>query len=392
MIAEIREKYISLFDDKTYEKIIQKINEETNNRLDFRISETPLFIDENLRDKLIFAGEDILNQIQKNEFLEKSKNAVPQKYFVPNEDDHPIFLQIDFGITKNSNGDFIPQLIELQGFPSLYAYQIFLDQKLREHFYIPKNFTTYYNSFDFNSYVDLFKKTLIGNSNPENVILLEIEPDKQKTRIDFYLTEKYADVESVCITEIIKKGSKLFYKKNGIEIPIERIYNRVIFDELEKKNLIFNFDFRDELNVIWVGHPNWFYRISKFSLPEIKSKYSPQSFYLNELENYPSDLENYVLKPLFSFAGSGVVIDITKEILDSINDKQNFILQKKVDYFPLIKTPEGNAKAEIRMMYIWNEKPILVNNLLRTSKGKMMGVDFNKNQTWIGSNTVYHPI
>ncbi|MBK8946298.1 MAG: hypothetical protein IPM32_13655 [Ignavibacteriae bacterium] len=391
MIKEIREKYISLFDDKTYEIFIQKINLETNNRLDFRISETPLFIDENLRDKLIFAGEDILKQIQKSEFLEKSKNAVPEKYFVPNEDDHPIFLQIDFGITKNSNGDFIPQLIELQGFPSLYAYQIFLDQKLREHFYIPKNFTTYYNSFDFNSYVDLLKKTLIGNSNPENVILLEIEPDKQKTRIDFYLTEKYADVESVCITEIIKKKRKLYYKKKGFEIPIERIYNRVIFDELEKKNLTFNFDFRDELNLNWVGHPNWFYRISKFSLPEIKSEFSPQSYYLNELETYPSDLENYVLKPLFSFAGSGVVIDLTKEILDSINDKQNYILQKKVDYFPLIKTPEGNAKAEIRMMYIWNENPILVNNLLRTSKGKMMGVDFNKNQTWIGSNTVYHP-
>lgn len=392
MIAEIRDKYNSLFEENNYSEFIKNINVETNNRLDFRISETPLFLNESLCNKLIQAGDEILSQIKTNEFLTKSKNAVPEKYFVPNEDLHPVFLQLDFGIIKDSNGEFIPQLIELQGFPSLYAYQIFLDQKVREHFFIPDNFTTYFNSFDFNSYLEMFKKTLVGNSDPENVILLEIEPDKQKTRIDFYLTEKYTNVQSVCITEIIKKGNKLYYKKNGNEIPIERIYNRVIFDELEKKNLVFNFDFRDDLNIKWVGHPNWFYRISKFSLPEINSKYSPQSFYLNELDYFPLDLENYVLKPLFSFAGSGVIIDISKEILDSIKDRHNYIIQKKVDYFPLIKTPQGNAKAEIRMMYVWNDKPILVNNLLRTSKGKMMGVDFNKNQTWIGSNTVYHSL
>ncbi|MFZ1291653.1 MAG: hypothetical protein WAR79_16265 [Melioribacteraceae bacterium] len=392
MIKEFREKYNSLFREINYSNFINDVNKSTGNRLDFRISETPLFIDENLRDKLIFAGDEILSQIQKSEFLEKSKKAVPEKYFVPNEAEHPIFLQIDFGITINSDGKLIPQLIELQGFPSLYAYQIFLDQKVREHFFIPEKFSTYYNSLDFEKYVELFKATIVGKSNPENVILLEIEPEKQKTKIDFYLTEKYTNVKSVCITEIIKNGNNLFYKNNGIEIPIERIYNRVIFDELEKKDLKFNFDFRDELNVKWVGHPNWFYRISKFSLPEIKSIYTPESFYLADLKKYPEDLENYVLKPLFSFAGSGVVIDITEELLDSIKDKNNFIIQKKVDYFPLLKTPEGNAKAEIRMMYIWNEKPILVNNLLRTSKGKMMGVDFNKNQTWIGSNTVYHPI
>lgn len=158
-----------------------------------------------------------------------------------------------------------------------------------------------------------------------------------------------------------------------------------------RKDLKLNFSFSDDLDISWVGHPNWFYKISKFSLPLIKSNYSPECHYLSDLEKYPNDLENYVLKPLFSFAGSGVIIDVNKEILDKIKDKSNYILQKKVEYASLIQTPDGMAKAEIRMMYIWNDKPMLVNNLLRTSKGKMMGVDFNKNQTWIGSNTIFHP-
>jgi len=198
-------------------------------------------------------------------------------------------------------------------------------------------------------------------------------------------------VKSLCVTDVYKKGTKLFYKDKGTEILIERIYNRVIFDELLKKDLTLNFNFTDELDVQWIGHPNWFYKISKHSLPRIISEYNPKCFYLSDLTEYPKDLENYVLKPLFSFAGSGVIIDITKDDLENIKEKANFILQKKVDYIPLIQTPDGMAKAEIRMMYIWNEKPLLVNNLLRSSKGKMMGVDFNKNQTWIGSNTIFHP-
>ncbi len=391
MDKEIRKKYNKLFIEKNYKEFLEDIQKETNNRLDFTISETPLFLTKELTDELVKASGAILSEIKKDSFLKNSNNAIPENLVVANEDEHPVFLQIDFGITKTDDGKFLPQLIELQGFPSIYAYQAFLEKKIREHFFIPENYTAYYNGFNFESYLDLFKRTLLGNAEPENVILLEIEPEKQKTRIDFFLTEKYTGVKAVCISDIIKHGKKLFYKNNGKEIPIERIYNRVIFDELLKKEIKINYNLDDDLDVVWVGHPNWFYKISKFSLPQIKSKYSPECFYLADLEKYPDDLENYVLKPLFSFAGSGVVIDITKDTLNKIKDKENYILQKKVDYVPLIETPNGFAKAEIRMMYIWNDEPLLVNNLLRTSKGKMMGVDFNKNQTWIGSNTVFHP-
>ncbi|KUG25585.1 hypothetical protein ASZ90_004588 [hydrocarbon metagenome] len=220
--------------------------------------------------------------------------------------------------------------------------------------------------------------------------MLEIDPHNQKTRIDFYLTAENCGFAIVDIRELKIRGRKLYYKKNGVEIPVERIYNRVIFDELERKNVEINFDLRNDIDVTWLGHPNWFFKISKHSLPMIKSRYAPNSFYLDQLNNYPDDLENYVLKPLYSFAGSGVEVNVTIDQLNSIIDKQNFLLQEKVEYAPLIKTPEGFSKAEIRLMYIWEKEPILVNNLLRTGRGKMMGVDYNKGFNWIGASIGFY--
>lgn len=391
MIEEIRDKFNNNFSQTDYDNFINDIQQRTGGLLDFKICETPLFTDAVLTKKLIDASYDILSQLRTKEFLEHSKSAVPPDLNVPNENDHPTFLQIDFGIAKTDSGELIPQVIELQGFPSLYAYQAFLDQMLRKHFDIPNNLTTYFNNYDFQSFREKLCSVLLGNADHENVILLEIEPDKQKTRIDFHLTKEYCRIETVCLTDVIKKNNKLFYEKDGELIKIDRIYNRLIFDELIKKGIKYNFDFRDDLDVEWVGHPNWFFKISKHTLPFLKSEYAPDCYFLNEIEKYPEDLENYVLKPLYSFAGSGVIVDVKKEILDSIDSKENYILQRKVNYEPIIKTPDGYSKAEIRMMFLWDDEPILLNNLLRTSKGKMMGVDYNKNKTWIGSSIVYHP-
>ena len=191
--------------------------------------------------------------------------------------------------------------------------------------------------------------------------------------------------------KIIREGKKLFYENNGKKIPIERIYNRVIHDELAKrKDIKYNFRFTEELDVKWIAHPNWFFKISKYSIPFLKNKYVPPAEFLSELKEYPADLENYILKPLFSFAGVGVIFDVKKELLDSIKDKSNYILQKKVNYEPSIETPDVPAKAEIRLLYVWDDKPVLINNLVRLSKGKMMGVDFNKDKTWVGSSIAYY--
>jgi len=390
MIPEIREKFNVQFDQKTYNAFLEDIHRSNSDSLVFRVAETPLFLSNELRDQLIDAAYDVAKVVQRGDFAEKCKNAVPAGMSVANEDAHTTFLQVDFAICRDENGGFIPQLIELQGFPSLYTFQHYVDQKIREYFYTPDGFTPFFSGLDSDAYRKTFGKVLLGDSDPENVVLMELQPRKQKTLIDFLLTDAYYGITPVCVTEVFQRGNKLFYKKDGRKIPVERIYYRFIFDELIRKKARPGFDLNADLDVTWVGHPNWFFKISKHTLPLIDSPFCPKCYYLNELNEYPSDLENYVLKPLYSFAGIGVQIDVTREMLDVIPDRENYILQKKIEYTPLLQTPDGLSRAEVRMMFVWDDEPMLVNNLLRLSKGKMMGVDYNKNKTWVGSSLAYH--
>lgn len=263
-------------------------------------------------------------------------------------------------------------------------------------FDIPNNFKTFFNGLDETSYVELLRKAIVGNENPENVILLEIEPHKQNTRIDFYATEKSLGIKILCLSELIKEGLDLFYlNENGKKIAVKRIYNRIIFDELEKRDdLPRQFNLLEPINATWVGHPNWFSRISKFTLPSIDSQYVPATYFLNELTEIPADLENYVLKPIFSFSGMGVIINVALSDIEAIpeSEKHNFILQRKVQYAPVIETPSEPAKCEIRMMFLWlpeDEKPTLINNLVRMSKGEMVGVRYNKNKDWVGGSVAF---
>jgi len=392
MIPELRKKFNFEFTQEKYEAFLNDLNTSLKYPVDFRVSETPLFLSEDLKAKLIQACDELCKQVTNPDFKLKMKDAVPAHLNIPAETDHPEFFVFDFAICKNEPDEFYPKLIELQGFPTLYGYQYFFEQILKKHFDIPENFTQYFNNVSSDKYVKMLKDIIVADADPANVILLEIEPEKQKTRVDFAATEKLLGIKEVCISDLIKRNKNLFYKKNGIEIPIERIYNRVIFDELSRTKAKFNFDLKEELNVTWIPHPNWFYKMSKYSLPVLKGEFVPNCFYLRDLTSYPDDLENYVLKPLFSFAGLGVKIDVTRKMLDEIKDPENYILQEKVEYAPLIETPDEYAKVEIRMMFIYGKEPILVNNLVRQSKGKMLGVDFNKNKTWIGGSTALHKL
>lgn len=391
MIPELRQQFNLNYSDDIYQKFLHDLDTGLKYPTDFRVCETPLFLSDSLSENLITACNELVEQIMDEDFLKRSGHAVPSQLYVPNETKIPHFLQIDFAIAVEE-GNLIPKLIELQAFPSLYGYQSYFDKILRKHFHVPEHLSAYFNGYDEEKYKELLKQIIIAGENPENVILLEIHPEQQKTRIDFAATEVLTGIKTVCLTKVFKKGNKLFYKEASKEIPIHRIYNRVIFDELDRKGLKFNFDFRDDIDVYWTSHPNWFFKISKFSLPQLKGKFVPECYFLSEISNYPDDLENYVLKPLFSFAGLGVDVEVKKQKLDAIKNKENYILQKKIDYAPLIETPDGYSKVEIRMMFLWDKEPILVNNLIRTSKGKMMGVDFNKNKTWVGSSIAYHPL
>lgn len=394
MIRSARVKYNATFTEEKYADFIAESNSDVRHKIEFKICETPVFIPADFRDKLITAGEEIIDIICRPEFIPETANAIPEKVFVPGDEGKPVFIALDFGICETPDGALIPQLIEMQGFASLYAWQNALGINYKKHFEVPDNVSHLFNGLNEDSYVELLKKNIIGDHNPENVIVLEIEPANQKTWIDFFLTRQILGIEPVCISDIIKEGEQLFYLKDEEKIQIKRIYNRLIFDELDARpELVCQWKLTESADVEWVCHPNWFFRISKYTLPLIKSKYVPETHFLHTLKTIPSDLENYVLKPLFSFAGHGVIFNITADAMkNAMQHAENYILQRKATYKPVIETLDVPAKCELRLMYIWEQnrpRPTLVINLARLSKGVMIGVDYNKNKTWVGGTVGY---
>ena len=395
MVPSIRKAFNDSFTEEKYNQYLEELSKKYPGSIDYRIAETPIFCSKDFTNKMLEACEAIVDVIVSPGFKSMTDRSLPESVKVPNENSHTHFIAFDFGICENDKGQLEPQLIEMQGFPTLFAFQDFQALVGEKIFNIPSNYTNYLNGYNEQSYTALLKEIIVGHHNPENVVLLEILPHQQKTRNDFYYTQDYTGISIVCITELILKGKKLFYLKNGTETEIKRIYNRVIFDELqqqspeiqEKGKLLLN-----DLDVEWVPHPNWFFRISKFTLPFINNPYVPETRFLNEINIMPNDLENYVLKPLFSFAGQGVVIDVTKQDIENVKDPENWILQRKVKYADAIETPDGPAKGEIRLFYFWKDgeaRPVAVNNLGRLSKGKMIGVRYNKDKTWVGGTMVY---
>jgi len=394
MDSHLRAKFNADFTPEKYAALLRCVNETEKWPADFRISETPVFLTSEFTDEVTRAAKQIVDLTRTSEFARQARNAIPKGLEVPNESVHPNFLVVDFGIC--AEGDrLVPRLIELQAFPSLFGFQLLVLHCLRKAYpAIPRNWTSSFGGMKDEAYIDLLRRTIVSSSNPENVILLEIEPEKQKTRIDFAATERLVGIRPVCLTQIRKRGRQLFYERDGREVRIERIYNRVIFDELIRRpDLDLPFRFQDDLDVTWVGHPNWYFRISKHSLPFLKTEHTSPAFFADK---FPADerIDDYVLKPLYSFAGLGVDMEPTREKLLALKDPREWILQKKVTYADFVTTVDGpKSKAEIRMMFVWPEEskqPTLVNNLVRMSQGKMMGVDFNKDKTWVGSSIALH--
>jgi len=395
MIAQTRQQYNAAFSALQYEKFVDSIHADWPNQLEFRVAETPIFVPKILKDKLLAACESFVDVIVSPFFKEKTRGAIPANQNVPNENAHSSFLAIDFAVCKDANGELSPQLIELQGFPSIFGFQSYVSEQFRKFFPIPAHLGNYFGVANQAEYIEVLKNVIVGNENPENVILLEIYPEQQKTRVDFAVTEAYWGVKTVCYTQIKKEGRKLFYTQDGRKIAINRIYNRLIFDDLANfPDLITAFNFADDVDVTWVGHPNWFFRISKYTLPFLQSPYVPQTHFLSEYNGvFPEDLENFVLKPLFSFAGSGVKIHVKTEDLTAIDDPENYILQRKVNYEPIIQAPDGLVKCEIRMLYVWEDnapRPRLLTSLGRLSRGEMIGVRFNQDFTWVGGSTCFY--
>jgi hypothetical protein len=393
MIPELRNVFNQNFSAEKYAAYLAKIETLQPGAMDFRNAETPIFVPKSFAKKMFSACDDIIEVITAPNFKQLTERSVPKNLKIPNENAQSHFIVFDFGICENELGELEPQLIEMQGFPTLFAFQAFHTQYTKEYANVPDNFSAYLNGYNQESYLQLLKEIIVGDVPQENIILLEIFPEQQKTRMDFYCTEQVLGIKTVCLTQLMEEGNKLYYDNNGKKTEIKRIYNRLIFDDLEKQEGLGKIiDLTKQFNVEWVPHPNWFYRISKFTLPLINNPHVPQTYFLNELKQIPSDLENYVLKPLFSFAGMGVVIDVTQKDVDAVKDPENWILQRKVKYADVIKTPDIPAKAEIRLFYFWKDgwdKPKAVHNLARLSKGKMIGTRYNKDKEWVGGSVAF---
>ncbi|HTM98472.1 MAG TPA: hypothetical protein VL088_07015 [Pedobacter sp.] len=387
MIPKYRRSFNANFTDDRYHQLVEDLAIGYP-PIPFRVAETPIFIPQALREKLIAAGEEIIALIKQDNFKDLTQKAIPVQWNVKNETGNPHFLTFDYGLCKDENGEVTPMLIEMQGFPSLYGFQSHLANTFKAVYRLDDQLTPYFGGLNEATYFDLLRKVIVGNHEPHEVALMDVDAPNQKTAIDFFITAKKLGIKVLALTEIKKEGKQLFYEENGEKVRLKRIYNRLIFDEIGDDTTIFDkgFDPRAELDIEWVTHPNWFYRISKYTMPFLKSKFVPETQFLNNLVNIPSDLENYVLKPLFSFAGMGVIIDVTTEDIHEIKDPENWILQRKVTYEPVIQAPDSGVKAEIRMMYLWpdGEEPQLCINLGRLSRGKMIGVRYNADFDWVG--------
>jgi hypothetical protein len=391
MIPALREEFNRNYTPEKYQRFLQALDKACSTHIGFRVSETPCFVPKDLLDLMAQYGRELIAQLVDDPaYLRASDASVPPQYNVPNEAPLPMFVQVDFGLVNGAKGQIEPKLVELQAFPSLYGYQPAAAHQYVESFGLSRDLGIYLSGHDRNSYWQLMRELIVGDHDPENVILMEIDPQNQKTVPDFLITQRELGIAIVDILSLVKRGKKLFYSKDGREIEVQRIYNRCIVDELERKAVTLPFDLRDELDVEWAGHPNWYFRISKFSIPHLKHVCVPKTWFLDRLPELPADNQNYLLKPLYSFAGVGIKFAPTQIDVDAIptDQRHDYILQERVHFEPVIQTPHGATQMEIRMMFVWPEggelTPVLP--LVRMGRGIMMGVDHNKNLEWVGGS------
>jgi len=334
-------------------------------------------------------AEMLVQLVADTAYLAAARQTIPPEFLAPGEAARPLFAAVDFGLVQGDSGEWEPRLVELQGFPSLYAYQPVLAEAYREIYGLDGTLRHYLGGLEETEYVALFKTAILGSCEPENVVLLEVHPREQKTLPDFLLTERMTGIRTVCITEVEREGRRLFYRREGRRIPIRRIYNRAIADEVMRKNISASFCFCDDLDVEWAGHPNWFFLISKFSLPYLRHPAAPKAFFLDWVPENPRD---FVLKPLYSFAGRGVVVGPEREELERIPpwERRNYIVQERLEFTPVIQTPAGPTKIEIRILYIWLDELKPVETIIRMGRGQQMGVDHNRNRDWVGGSAGFY--
>ncbi len=401
MIPALREDFNRRITGEKYSELLRELNRRAGTEIEFRIAETPCFFPLEMLNKMANAGAELTHQLTDSpRYMEVSTASVPPQWNVPNEPPHPLFMTVDFGLVRGADGELEPKLVELQAFPSIYGYQELLSRQYKETFALDPSLGYLLNNHSEQSYWELMRRVILAGHDPENVVLLEVDPYAQKTLPDFLITQQRLGIPLVDIRTVFKQGDKLYYKNEaGKLVPIHRIYNRAIVDEIERKHLELPFNYSDELDVEWAGHPNWYFRISKFSLPYLDHPTVPKAIFLDELasrrDELPSDRSQWILKPLFSFAGKGIQFEPSDDDLASIPEdrRHEFLVQERVHFESPIATPEGATQAEVRILFIWPDGEAMqpVNTLVRMGRGLMMGVDHNRDRTWVGGSAALYP-
>ena len=404
MIELFRSDFNARFTDAKYAALVARLNRETGTEISFRMAETPCFFAPELLEGMICAGRELTAQLVENPgYLALSKAAIPAAYNVPGQGAHPHFMTVDFGLVRGAGGQLEPKLVEMQAFPSIFGFQPGFARAYKEIFELDPRLEYLFAGLDDAAYWQLLHEVIVADHDPANVVLLEVAPERQKTLPDFRMHERHLGIRTVDVTSVTKQGRKLFYrdgKSGGRLTPIERIYNRAIVDELVRESIELPFDYRDELEVEWAGHPNWYFQISKFSIPFLNHRTVPAAVFLDDWfagearERLPADREQWILKPLYSFAGKGIQFSPSDEELRAIPpaDRHNYLLQERVRFEPVIQTPQGMTQAEVRILYVWPEGKSLtpMTTLVRMGRGLMMGVDHNRDRSWVGGSAALY--
>jgi len=262
-------------------------------------------------------------------------DVVPERFRVAGGETLPTFVAVDFGLVRL--GDRLEaRLVELQAFPSLYGYQMMLGETSRDLWGL-EHVSPFPADVDRADYLKTVGAAITGGHDPAEVVLMEIDPA----------------------------------------------------DDLEHQAIDLPFDYRDDLDVEWTGGPDWFYRVSKFSIPFLRHPWVPRTYFLHEIAQLPDDREHWLLKPLFSYAGGGILFAPTDADIAKIpaDRRHLYVLQERVAFTPVIETPFGATQAEIRLMLVREgDGHRLMMPLVRLGRGKMMGVDHNKGLTWVGAS------
>jgi hypothetical protein len=407
VIPSFRRDFNRRYQPDLYTKLLTSLDEEAETHVSFRVAETPCFFPAELMAQIAAIGTELTSRlIGDPAYLQASRGAIPEAYRMPDETPHPHFMTADFGLVRTAGGQLEPRLVELQAFPSVFGYQSVLSQAYRAAYNLDDSLDPFLSGHTETSFWKLYAQVVLGGHEAENVILTEVDPLHQKTLPDFLITAKRLGISVVDIAELVKMecpgGRPKLYRRDGDRlVPVHRIYNRAIVDELVRREIRLPFDYREPLDVEWAGHPNWYFHISKFSIPYLNHWAVPPAVFLSDWmagigrNRLPSDRDSLILKPLFSFAGKGILFGPSDEDLFSIPESQrgDYLLQERVRFEPVIKTPFGPTQAEIRILYLWPDggdmDPVL--SLVRLGRGKMMGVDQNRDQEWVGGSAAFSP-